>query len=116
MAPLVVLTSIAVLATGVALLFVGPGASGALRGLHKASFIAWIALMALHVLGHLPDLQATFLSRRGGRVEYNRLAAGRAGRTIALVGAIVAGTVLAIVLIPHFGAWSHFEAFRPADR
>ncbi|HEY8303855.1 MAG TPA: hypothetical protein VIG42_04610 [Solirubrobacteraceae bacterium] len=115
MAPLVVLTSVAVLATGVALLAIGPGASGTLRGLHKASFIAWIALMGLHVLVHLPDLQATFVSRRGERLEYNRLASGRAGRAIALVGAIVAGAVVAIVLIPHFGEWSHFEAVRHHD-
>lgn len=94
------LTSLAVLATGVALLFVGPSASGTLRELHKASFIAWVAVTTLHVVGHLPDLHATFVSRRGGRLEYNRMAAGRAGRTIALAGAIVAGVVLAIVLIP----------------
>ncbi len=89
-APIVVATSVAVLATGVALLFVGPGSAGILRGLHKASFVAWIGFTALHVLGHLPDLQATFLTKRAGRVEYNQLAAGRTGRTIALVGALVA--------------------------
>jgi hypothetical protein len=113
MAPVVVLTSVAVFATGVALLAVGPGGSGTLRGLHKASFVVWIAVTSLHVLGHLPDLQKTFLIRRDGRVEYNNLAAGRTGRTIALAGALLGGVVLAIVLIPHFGDWSHYEAFRP---
>jgi hypothetical protein len=112
MAPVVVLTSVAVFATGVALLAVGPGSSDTLRGLHKASFIAWVAFTSLHVLGHLPDIQKTFLTKHGGRVEYNDLAAGRTGRSIALVGALLGGVVLAIVLIPHFGAWSHYEAFR----
>jgi len=111
-APIVVLSTIAVFATGVALLIVGPGSAGILRGLHKASFVVWVGFTGIHVLGHLPDLQATFLTRRAGRAEYNRLAAGRAGRAISLVGMIVAGAVLAILLIPHFGAWSHFEAFR----
>lgn len=110
-APIVVATTLAVLATGVALLLGGPGSSSTLRLLHKASFIVWVGFMALHVLGHLPDIQKTFLTRRGERVEYNRLAAGRSGRTISLVGALVAGVVLAIVLIPHFGAWSSFETF-----
>jgi len=110
-APIVVASTVAVLATGVALLFVGPNSAGILRGLHKASFIVWIAFTAIHVLGHLPDIQKTFLIDRGGRVEYNDLAAGRTGRIISLAGALVAGAVLAIVLIPHFGAWSHFEAF-----
>lgn len=112
MAPIVVLTSLAVFATGVALLAVGPDGSGTLRGLHKASFIAWIAVTSLHVLGHLPDIQKTFLTKHEGRVEYNDLAAGRTGRTIALVGALLGGVILATVLIPHFGGWSHYEAFR----
>jgi hypothetical protein len=112
MGPIMVASTVAVLATGVALLAVGPDSAGTLRGLHKASFIVWIVFIALHVLGHLQDIQKTFLTERGGRFEYNSLAAGRTGRTIALAGALVAGAVLAIVLIPHFGAWSHFEAFR----
>jgi hypothetical protein len=111
-APFVVATSLAVLATGVALLFLGPESSGTLRLLHKASFFVWLAFMALHLLGHLPDIQKTFLTRRDGRVEYNRHAAGASGRIISIAGALVAGVVLAIVLIPHFGAWTHFEAFR----
>jgi hypothetical protein len=111
-APIVVVTSLAVRASGVALLFLGPQSSGTLRLLHKASFIVWVAFTALHVLGHLPDIQKTFLTRRGGRVEYNRHAAGASGRIISIVGALVGGVVLAIVLIPHFGAWTHFEALR----
>jgi hypothetical protein len=111
-APVVVASTVAVFATGVALLAIGPSASGMLRTLHNASFIVWVAVTSLHVLGHLPDLQKTFLIRRGGRVEYNSLAAGSVGRTISLAGALIVGAVVAILLIPHFGAWSHFEAFR----
>lgn len=110
-APVVVASTIAVLATGVALLFVGPESPGILRELHKLSFIVWVAFTALHVLGHLPDLQKTFLTERGGRIEYNKLAAGRTGRAISIAGALLAGVVLAILLVPHYGAWSHFEAF-----
>jgi hypothetical protein len=66
----------------------------------------------VHVLGHLPDLGRILLARKGERYEYNRFAAGHLGRTLALSGAIVAGLVLAIVLIPHFGGWSHFESMR----
>jgi hypothetical protein len=111
LAPAVVASSVAVLATGVALLFTAPASSDTLRTLHRASFIVWVAFTAIHILGHLPGLQKTFLTRRGDRVEYNNLAAGRTGRIISLAGALVAGVVLAILLIPHFGSWSHFEAF-----
>lgn len=111
-APIVIVSMIGVLASGVALLIVGPHATGELRLLHKASFIIWIGFTAIHVLAHLPDLQRTFLTRREGHVQYNSLAAGAAGRAISLASAMTAGVVLAIVLIPHFSAWSHFEAFR----
>jgi hypothetical protein len=110
-APVVVASTLTVLATGVALLFTGPDSTGILRGLHKASFIVWAVFTSLHVLGHLPDLQKIFLTKDRGRVEYNRLASGRTGRAISLAGALVAGLVLAILLIPHFGAWSSFESF-----
>jgi hypothetical protein len=109
-APVLVATTITVLASGVALLLIGPDSSGTLRLLHKASFIVWVAFISLHVLGHLPDIQKVFLTRREGRVEYNHLAAGRSGRVIVLAGAVIAGVVLAVVLIPHFGAWTSFEA------
>jgi len=111
-APVVVASTIAVLASGVALLLIGPDSSGTLRLLHKASFFVWVAFMALHVLGHLPDIQKVFLTRSEGRVEYNHLAGGGSGRIIALTSAVIAGVVLAIVLIPHFTAWTNFEAFR----
>jgi hypothetical protein len=50
------------LATGVALSFVGLDSKGTMRGLHKASSIAWIGFTALHVLGHLPDQKRLFSS------------------------------------------------------
>lgn len=110
-APVVVASTLAVLVTGVALLLVGPQSDGILRQLHKLSFIVWVAFTALHLLGHLPDLQKTFLTKREARVEYNQLAAGKTGRAISIVGALVVGVILAILLLPHYGAWSQFETF-----
>lgn len=110
--PLVVLSTVAVFATGVLLLAEGPGASGTVRTLHKVSFIVWVGAAAVHMLGHLPDLGRILLTRSGGRYEYNRLAAGDIGRALALTGAIVAGLAVAILLMPHFGGWSHFESIR----
>ncbi len=106
LAPLVVLSTAAVFATGVALLLVGPGSSGTLRLLHKASFFLWIAVTAIHTIGHLPDLAHVFTVRRSGRLEYNPYAAGRTGRTISLAGVLVAGVVLALLLLPQSKAWS----------
>jgi hypothetical protein len=55
-APLVVLTTIVVFASGVALLLIGPSSRGALLPVHKVSFIVWAVFTSVHVLGHLPEV------------------------------------------------------------
>ena len=62
------LTTVALFGTGVALLFAGPP-SETLVFVHKLSFIAWVSLMTLHVLGHLLEVPQLALPdwRRAGR-------------------------------------------------
>lgn len=112
-APVVVLSTLGVFASGVALLFVGPDSAVLLRGLHKASFVVWGAFTAVHVLGHLPDVPRALLARSETRTatgfSYRPYRPGGVGRGISLAGALVGGVVLAILLVPHFGAWTHFE-------
>lgn len=103
-APGVVVTTVAVLATGVVLLFEGPAHRNPLLLLHKVSFIVWIALTALHVLGHLPGLSTSFRGAVSPRDEMG--IPGTSGRWIALLGALVAGLVIAVVLIPDFASWT----------
>ncbi|MCW2600902.1 MAG: hypothetical protein JWM02_2731 [Frankiales bacterium] len=51
--PLVIVSTLAVLATGVSLLTVTPRSGHTLLFLHQASFIVWVSAMTLHVLIHL---------------------------------------------------------------
>lgn len=115
LAPLVVLTTLALFVTGVALLFAGPHTGVPLGLLHKVSFIAWIALVVLHVLGHLPEILHALPRARATRraimpatagVDRRRLA-GTGGRTLALGVALTAGLVLAVALIGQFSVWTH---------
>jgi hypothetical protein len=53
--PLVVVLTTCLFASGIALLFAGPGLRRDLLLLHKASFVLWFVVMAVHVLGHLLD-------------------------------------------------------------
>jgi hypothetical protein len=117
LAPMVVLTTVVVFASGVALLLVGPSSRGDLLPVHKVSFIAWLAFTGLHVLGHLPGLPGTLRAdlhtraqvranvRAGAQLDGD--AGGRAGRMLSIAGALVAGVVLAILVIPEFGPWLH---------
>jgi hypothetical protein len=70
--PLVILTSVAVIGTGVMLAVTGPGNSQWLF-LHKASFILWFGVMTIHVLNYAPRLPRMLAARvgrpAGGRAE-----------------------------------------------
>jgi hypothetical protein len=104
-APMVILTTAIVFASGVALLFVGPSSRDTLLPIHKVSFIIWVGFTALHVLGHLLELPPALSGdyTRAGQLSSD--VTGRFGRMLSLSGALVAGVVLAIVLIPQYGAW-----------
>jgi hypothetical protein len=110
-APIVVISTVVVMASGVWLLFAGPGSRETFLPIHKVSFFIWIAFTSLHVLGHLP----TFLrSLRADYVPAARLNGdtdGRAGRILSLASALTAGVVLAILLIPEFSPWLHAHNF-----
>jgi hypothetical protein len=104
MAPGVVLTTLALFGTGVALLFAGPP-SNTLLFAHKLSFIAWVVLMTVHVLGHLLEVPSLAMPdwRRNGPPEA-RLAGGGA-RVMALFASILAGALLATFAISNTGGW-----------
>ena len=130
LAPLVVLSTVVVFASGVALLLLGPSSRSTLLLVHKVSFFVWLATTAVHVLGHLPEVARTLNGGRelrvallsevadgiaqrpagqpagsGQCVHAHDPRAGRAGRALALIGALLAGLVLALLLIPEFGPW-----------
>src|SRR6266436_3027710 len=50
--PVVIVATVVLLATGIALIVVGPD-GGLVLTLHKASFFVWLAALGAHVLGHL---------------------------------------------------------------
>lgn len=109
-APIIVLTTVAVFVSGIALLFVGPANRGQLLLIHKVSFIVWVAFTALHVLGHLPHMPASLRAARRARAVLSGQQSGSAGRWIAITSALAGGLVLALVLIPDFATWTAHTA------
>ncbi len=104
LAPLLVASTVAVLATGVGLLVRGPG-QGLLVGLHKASFVVWLLVFAIHVLVYVwrvPRIALPDWRRRAGGASF--------ARRTALAGAVVAGAVLAITTISYTHPWVHWMA------
>lgn len=107
LAPIVVISTVVVIASGVALLLAGPSSRGTLLPIHKASFIIWIAATALHVLGHLPAMRKVLRADFSHSAQFSSHVTGRAGRVLALSSAVVGGAVLAVLVIPDFGPWLH---------
>ncbi len=105
LAPLVVVSTVVVFGSGVALLLEGPSSRGSLLLIHKASFFVWLAVTAIHVLGHLSDLPRALKRRHEIQPELDRYGTGSGGRVLSLCGALVAGVVLAILYIPQFAPW-----------
>ena len=100
LAPGVVFTTVALFGTGVALLVSGP--NGELSFLHKVGFIAWFALMTVHVLGHIIELPGPAFAdwrRRGTRL------AGADLRIAAVASALAIGAVLALLSFSAAGSW-----------
>jgi hypothetical protein len=103
--PFVVLTSVAVLATGVALGLLGHDAGPVpVLLLHKASFVLWAAVMTVHVLAYvwrLPRLIRGDLHRRGpGRPG------GAVLRWSLLALSLGAGVVIALATEPLVSHWT----------
>jgi hypothetical protein len=96
--PLVILTSLAVLGTGVMLAVTGPLPGNWLL-LHKASFVLWFAVMAIHVLAYawrVPRILLGTAAPGGGRV----VVPGGARRWL-LLGLSLAGGLLIALLTVH---------------
>jgi len=107
-APVVVLSTVVVFASGVVLLLLGPSSRGTWLTIHKASFIVWLAFTSIHVLGHLPDLSRVLGAKPNSELlALSGSRSGRGARALSLCGALVAGVVLAIVFLPEFGPWLH---------
>jgi hypothetical protein len=104
LAPGVVLSTLALFGTGVALLVDGPP-SNTLIFAHKLSFIAWVALMTLHVLGHLLEVPSLASAdwRNAGPPEARLAGAG--ARALTLATAILAGAALAGLTLSAAQPW-----------
>ena len=117
LAPLLVLSTLAVFGTGAAMLLLGPHSRGSVLILHKVSFICWIAVAALHVVAHLPDvvrfLGGALARRRESLGGHGSVAArsvrmsGHTGRSLALAGALLSGLMIAIALSGQISAFEH---------
>jgi len=103
--PIVVLSTLAVLGTGVALLIVGPNNADTLVTVHQASFIVWVSVTTIHVLGHI--IETWRLSVDDIRGETAHAVRGRGMRRTVVLASVVLGLGLGIASLGWNSAWAH---------
>jgi hypothetical protein len=97
--PFVVLLTVVLFASGIALLIAPNGLGGHLLLIHKATFFVWLAVTAFHVLGHL--VETGRLAPRDWMHHAGRRVPGAGIRKLTIVGSLVVGAVLAAALSGH---------------
>jgi hypothetical protein len=101
--PLVILTSVAVLGTGVLLAVAGPG-QGHWLLLHKASFVLWFGVLAIHVLAYAWRVPRILL----GTTEPGQprvIVPGGAIRWLAVAASLAGGLLIALLTIHLVTPW-----------
>lgn len=101
--PFVVVLTLTVVASGIALLLAPFSWRSTLLLVHKASFILWLGAMTLHVLGHLADTAR--LAPRDWLRRTRRQVDGAGARQWVLAASLVLGLILAVVVVPQVGPW-----------
>jgi hypothetical protein len=118
--PLVIITSLAVLGTGVALALTGPG-PGRWLLLHKVSFVLWFGVMTIHVAAHAWRLPRILLGSpdrtgraavpdRGSRaailgVGTRVTVPGGQVRWLLVAASLAGGLVLALLTVHLVSSW-----------
>lgn len=106
--PVVIVSSLAVLGTGIGLIYAGPAHRQPLLTLHQASFIIWFAVTSIHVLGHLLDAgSTTWRELRDPRAS--PAARRRRWRTLAVTISFIVGVGLATAILPSASAWTSHQ-------
>ena len=111
--PLVIASTLTLLASGVALIAIGSRNDGVLT-IHKASFFVWVVITSLHVLGHLRSLPRLLRGRVGAEPEQVLARARRRGVPFAITGgALAIGLVAGRLSLPaargYRGGRRHFQ-------
>ena len=113
LAPLVVISTVAVLATGVALVALGHG-HGTLLAAHKASFVIFIVVTGALVLAYAVRMAGLAVGelrpRRDARLR------GRGARSALVLASLAAGLALALATLPIARSWARGREDGGGDR
>jgi hypothetical protein len=112
--PVVGVSTLAVLGTGVGLIAVGRAGHGTLLFAHQASFVVWLVVTGVHVIFYLPRVPRLVFADWRGR-SLSRLSGTRTRRAL-VVAAIAAGVLLGALTLPLAHSWTGRHGDRDLER
>jgi hypothetical protein len=101
--PVVVVLTLVVLISGVALVLLPTSFRQELFFVHRASFVLWLGVMTIHVLGHLGETLR--LGPRDWLLRTRRQVTGASARQWVLVSSVALGLVGALAVTPYAYGW-----------
>jgi hypothetical protein len=105
--PVLMLLTAGVFGSGVMLALVGPSGRHPWGTIHKASFILWFGVMAIHVLAYVPRLPRLLYAEASGlpAPRAAQVIGGRGVRLSLLLVSLAAGLVIAALTVHLAHAW-----------
>ena len=101
--PLVVVLTVAVLASGIGLLYSPAGIRSPLFAVHQASFVLWFGVMTIHVLAHVKETAQ--LAPRDVYWRTRRQVTGASLRQWTVAASVGVGVLLAAAVVSEVGAF-----------
>jgi hypothetical protein len=102
--PFLILTSVAVLGSGVMLAVTGTGSSWG--RIHQLSFYLWLIIVIIHVIAYAPKLPRLLASRPADRIA--GMVAGGRTRWLLLGGSLAVGLIIALLTYHLEASWNGF--------
>jgi hypothetical protein len=102
MAPVLVVATLSILATGVLLFAIGHK-SGVLLEVHKVAFVVWLAVFAIHLVAYLARVMRSL--RTDWTPAGRRVVPGAGLRATLVASSLGGGVALALALVSSMDAW-----------
>ena len=94
LAPISVLATVILFATGIELWLFGLGFGEQWRTWHQASFLFWSLVIATHVFGYVPRAAGLAVADSGDHID------GALTRRSLVIGSLIFGLILVVVMLP----------------
>lgn len=103
--PIVIILTVLLLGSGVALAYAHGAALNTVLFLHKASFVLWFGAMTAHVLGHIVETTRV-APRDWTRAGARQPVWGAHARRWSAIGSLAVGATLGLWGLTQFGPWA----------